>query len=335
MLIIMKKNHRPHQLEQVAQAVAKRGYIPRLITTERFTAISLSTLGFRDQDTLRSLEGVEAIVEPSTVNCPTPVLPASPELRLNHHRLSRQNFTVIAGPCAVESEEQTYEIARSVKQSGAHLLRGGAFKPRTSPYSFQGLGLSGLKILKEVGRDLQMPIVTEVLDLACLEQVYEHTDMIQIGARSMYHFALLKEVGKLDKPVMLKRGMAATISEWLLAAEYILKGGNDEVLICERGIRSFEPLTRNTLDLGAVVLAKQLSHLPVAVDPSHACGRADAVPDLTLAALASGADAVMLEVHHQPAQALCDGPQALTPNAFAKLMDRLRPLAKALGKTMD
>jgi 3-deoxy-7-phosphoheptulonate synthase len=240
-------------------------------------------------------------------------------------------FAVIAGPCAVETETQTVTTARAVQAAGANLLRGGAFKPRTSPYAFQGLGIDGLKILAVAGKETGLPIVTEVLDPRDVSWVAEYADVLQIGTRNMQNFALLKEVGRADKPVMLKRGMYSTLEEWLNCAEYILGEGNPDVILCERGIRSFEPYTRNTLDLSAVPALKELTHLPIIVDPTHATGRPSLVGPMSMGALAVGADGIMVEVHCNPAEALCDAQQALTMDRFAGLMRRLRGLETYLA----
>jgi 3-deoxy-7-phosphoheptulonate synthase len=237
-----------------------------------------------------------------------------------------EGFTVIAGPCSVESEEQTLTIARAVKAAGAQMLRGGVFKPRTSPYAFQGLGLRGLKILEMAREETGLPIVTEVLDTRDVSWVCEYADVLQVGARNMQNFSLLKEVGKAAKPVLLKRGMNSTLEEWLSCAEYILKEGNPNVILCERGIRTFETYTRNTLDLSAVPAAKELTHLPVIVDPSHGTGKLSLIPPMALAAVACGADGLIVEVHSHPEDALSDKDQALTPLQFGELMKRLQPL---------
>lgn len=234
-----------------------------------------------------------------------------------------RDFVVIAGPCSVESEEQVVETARLVKEAGAHLFRGGAFKPRTSPYSFQGLGEEGLRMLALAREVTGLPVVTEVLDVRDIELVYRYADVLQVGARNMQNFLMLKELGRQDKPVLLKRGMSATVEEWLLAAEYILREGNHRVILCERGIKTFETGTRNTLDISSVPLVKMNSHLPVIVDPSHATGVRELVPPLARAALAAGADGVMVEVHPRPQQALCDGAQSLTPAEFRAMMEEL------------
>lgn len=237
-----------------------------------------------------------------------------------------RGLSVIAGPCSVESERQTIETARAVKQAGADILRGGAFKPRTSPYAFQGLGLKGLKILKKAQEETGLPIVTEVIDTRDVPWVCEYADILQIGARNMQNFSLLKEVGKARRPVLLKRGMNSTIEEFLNCAEYILSAGNPDVILCERGIRTFETYTRNTLDISAVPALKELTHLPVIIDPSHAAGRASLIPTLSLAAVAAGADGIMVEVHINPAEAICDKDQALAPGQFKTMMDKVRAL---------
>ncbi len=235
-------------------------------------------------------------------------------------------FAVIAGPCAVESEDQTVETARAVKAAGADMLRGGAFKPRTSPYAFQGLGMAGLKILATAAAETGLPVVTEVLDPRDVSWVAEYADLLQIGTRNMQNFALLKEVGRARKPVMLKRGMYSTLEEWLNCAEYILGEGNPDVILCERGIRSFEPYTRNTLDLSAVPALAELTHLPVIVDPTHATGRISLIGPMSRGALAVGAHGIMVEVHNNPSEALCDAKQALTIDQFGDLMRGLRRL---------
>jgi 3-deoxy-7-phosphoheptulonate synthase len=242
-----------------------------------------------------------------------------------------RGFAVIAGPCAVETEEQTVATARAVKAAGADMLRGGAFKPRTSPYAFQGLGMAGLKILGTAGAETGLPIVTEVVDPRDVSWVAEYADMLQIGTRNMQNFSLLKEVGQAGKPVMLKRGMYSTLEEWLNCAEYILGEGNPNVILCERGIRSFEQYTRNTLDLSAVPALGELTHLPVIVDPSHATGRPGLIAPMSLASVAVGAHGLMVEVHHNPSEALCDAKQALTIDRFEDLMRRLRGLQAYLA----
>jgi 3-deoxy-7-phosphoheptulonate synthase len=247
-------------------------------------------------------------------------------------RFGSSEIVIIAGPCAVENHEQLLETARSVKAGGGMILRGGAFKPRSSPYTFQGLGEEGLKLLREVSNLTGLPVVTEVMDTRQVETVARYADMFQIGSRNMQNYPLLKEVGMQRRPVLLKRGMMATIEEFLLAAEYILNQGNEQVVLCERGIRTFETTTRNTLDLSAVPMLKRLSHLPVIVDPSHGTGHTWMVPSMARAAVAVGADGLIIEVHFRPEEALCDGYQSLNPNEFTLMMAELRKIAQAIGR---
>jgi 3-deoxy-7-phosphoheptulonate synthase len=243
-----------------------------------------------------------------------------------------EDFVVIAGPCSVETEEQTLETARQVKAAGAHMLRGGAFKPRTSPYSFQGLGIKGLKILEKAKKETGLPIVTEVTDPRDVSWVCEYADVLQIGTRNMQNFSLLQEVGKANKPALLKRGMYSTLSEWLNCAEYILAGGNKDVILCERGIRTFETYTRNTLDLSIVPSVKEVSHLPVIVDPSHGTGRLSVIEPMSLAAMAAGADGILIEVHYNPSEAICDKDQAMPTDTFTGLMKKLGTLKSCMNQ---
>ena len=255
-------------------------------------------------------------------------------IEVNGIKLGGNDLAIIAGPCAVESEEQMHAIAEFIASKGVKIMRGGAFKPRTSPYSFQGLKEDGLRILNEVSIKYNLAIITEVLDLSLLDTIYPYTDILQIGARNMKNYHFLKELGKTDKPIMLKRGMDATIEEWLLAAEYILMGGNEQVILCERGIRTFDHTTRNTMDIAAIPLVKQLSHLPVIADPSQASGNRDIVIPLSLAAVAAGADGLMIEVHNNPEKALSDGPQSLRFEQFTELIEKLKMFNKISGKTI-
>jgi len=255
-------------------------------------------------------------------------------LQIKDRLIGGRQIQVIAGPCAVESKEQLFQTAWAVKESGAAFLRGGAFKPRTSPYSFQGLGEKALQYLAEAGKETGLPVVTEVMDARDVELVASYADILQIGARNMQNYSLLKEAAAAGKPILLKRGQAAMLEEWLMAAEYFLHGGNDQVILCERGIRTFEPYTRYTLDLSAVPALKTLSRLPVFVDPSHGTGRAELVGPMAKAALAAGADGLILEVHPCPAQAASDGRQSLTLEEFAVLMEELRKLVAALNRQL-
>lgn len=247
-------------------------------------------------------------------------------------KIGGKKLAIIAGPCSIETEEQMGAVAQSVKASGATLLRGGAFKPRTSPYSFQGLKEQGLEMLKKAGRENGLPIVTEIMSADKLSRFLEDVDLIQVGARNMQNFELLKELGRTNVPVLLKRGLAATIEEWIMSAEYIMAGGNDNVILCERGIRTFETYTRNTLDLSAIPAVKKLSHLPVIVDPSHAAGMWWMVEPLAMAAIAAGADGLMIEVHNDPENAWCDGSQSLKPERFRRLMEEVRGIAQIVGR---
>ena len=255
-------------------------------------------------------------------------------VKIGDHAIGGVNLGVIAGPCSVESEEQIVAIAKAVKASGATFLRGGAFKPRTSPYSFQGHGLEGLALLKTAKQETGLPIVTELMSTDFLDDFVESVDLIQIGARNMQNYDLLRAVGKSKTPVLLKRGLSATIDEWLMSAEYIMSGGNEQVILCERGIRTFEKLTRNTLDLQSIPVLRKLTHLPVVIDPSHAGGYAYLVESMSKAAVVAGADGLMIEVHNDPQNALSDGEQCLTPSQFDQLMKKIDVLAELEGKTI-
>jgi 3-deoxy-7-phosphoheptulonate synthase len=258
--------------------------------------------------------------------------PGGTRVRVGRVELGGPGFVVMAGPCAVEGLEQTEQTAAAVAAAGAHVLRGGVFKPRTSPYAFQGMGEPGLRVLAEAARKVGLPIVSEVMESTQIPLMAEHVDLLQVGARNMQNFPLLRALGKVRKPVLLKRGLAATFQEWLMAAEYVLDGGNEQVILCERGIRTFETAMRNTLDLAAVALAKQRTHLPVIVDPSHATGVPELIQPMALAAAAAGADGLIIEVHPRPEQALCDGQQALTPERFQHLMRRLPGVLHAVDR---
>lgn len=260
--------------------------------------------------------------------------PTDTVVDVNGIQVGGDNFTVVAGPCSVESEEQIVDVAKAVQSAGAAMLRGGAFKPRTSPYSFQGMGVQGLKLLLEAKAETGLPIVTELMSPKYCEIFEEKVDLVQIGARNMQNFDLLKEVGKMSKPVLLKRGLANTYEEWIMSAEYIMSEGNQNVILCERGVRTFESYTRNTLDVAAIPSIKRMSHLPVVVDPSHAGGYSWLVEPLALAAIAAGADGLIIEVHNDPAHALCDGQQSLTPDQFQNLMQKAEQMAKLMGKTI-
>ncbi|MFZ0280314.1 MAG: 3-deoxy-7-phosphoheptulonate synthase [Bacteroidales bacterium] len=260
--------------------------------------------------------------------------PGSTLVKIGSITIGSSSVAIIAGPCTVENHEQLLETAKTVKAAGGVILRGGAFKPRSSPYNFQGLGQEGVKMLRDVCNETGLPFVTEVMDTREVEFVAEYADMLQVGSRNMHNYPLLKEVGKLRKPVLLKRGMMATIEELLLSAEYILNQGNEQVVLCERGIRTFETTTRNTLDLSAVPMLKHLCHLPVIVDPSHGTGHSWMVPAMAKAAVAAGADGLIMEVHYKPEEALCDGHQSLNPDEFTRLMADLKKIAQAVGRDL-
>jgi 3-deoxy-7-phosphoheptulonate synthase len=258
--------------------------------------------------------------------------PSASRIRVGPVEVGGPELVLMAGPCAVESEEQVFQAARAVRAAGATVLRGGAFKPRTSPYSFQGLGVAGLQILRKAADEFGMAVVSEIMDIGQLDDCLRYVDLLQVGARNVQNFTLLQALGKVDRPVLLKRGMSSTIEEWLMAAEYIMSGGNYNVIICERGIRTHNTYTRNTLDLSAVPVAKELSHLPVVVDPSHAVGIRGMVLPMALAAVAGGADGLLIEVHPRPETALCDGPQSLYPDQFEELARQVREIARVVGR---
>ena len=338
MIIVLKPHPTPELIGHVIERIEALGFTPHLSQGVARTIIGV--IGDEDKlqvEPLQAIPGVEQVV---------PILKpfklASREFHADDSvfevkgvKVGGGHLMMIAGPCAVEGEAILMEIAAKVRDAGANVLRGGAFKPRTSPYSFQGLGEEGLKLLRAAGERFGMPIVTEVMDPRQVELVGRYADIFQVGARNMQNFDLLKEVGKTGTPVLLKRGMSATVKELLMSAEYVLAQGNRRVILCERGIRTFEDATRNTLDLSIVPNAKGQSHLPILVDPSHATGRPDLIPAMARAAVAAGADGVHVEVHSCPEKALSDGPQALLPHQYAKLMDELRQLAEVQGKMID
>jgi 3-deoxy-7-phosphoheptulonate synthase len=334
MIILLKKNVTQEQIDQVTEWVASVGYKPHVSQGVERTLIGAigDDSGKVQLKAAAFLPGVEKVV---------PILKPyklagrefhenATVIQVGDVRIGGGEFTVMAGPCSVESEEQLTECGYVVKKAGAKILRGGAFKPRTSPYSFQGLEEEGLKLLKKVGEKVGMPVVTEVMNTTDVDLVEQYSDILQIGARNVQNFALLKKVGHCRKPVLLKRGMMTTIEELLMSAEYILSEGNEEVILCERGIRTFETTTRNTLDISAAPVLKELTHLPVIIDPSHASGHARYVIPLTRAAVAVGADGVIVEVHPQPEKALVDGPQSLRPEEFYRLMDEVNLLADTM-----
>lgn len=338
MLVMMQTKATPEEIRAVCQRIQEMGYRAHPIPGAMRTAIGITgNTGLVDATPLEALPGVAECIAVSK-----PYKLAGRELKPEDTvvdlgdgvHLGGTEVAVIAGPCAIESRDQAFAIAAGVKAAGARLFRGGAFKPRTSPYSFQGLGEAGLRILVEVRAEFGLKIVTEAVDAESLEQVDEHADVIQIGARNMQNFSLLKRAGRARKPVLLKRGLSATLDEFLMAAEYILSEGNYNVILCERGVRTFADHTRNTLDLSVVPAVKRLSHLPILVDPSHGTGRREKVLPLARAAVAVGADGLLVEVHHQPDQALSDGYQSILPEQFEQLMDEIGRIAPVLGRSL-
>lgn len=335
MIIVMKSRASQEEIDKVENKLLSLGFKTHPIHGDVKTVIgAIGDKSRVDIEALSNLPGVEAIVP-----IMKPYKLVSRELKSSNSivqigdvEVGGNKLIIIAGPCAIEGYDQLLEVAKSVKQSGAAILRGGAFKPRTSPYSFRGLEEEGLKILQNVGWETNMKSITEVVDTRDVELVCQYVDILQIGARNMQNFRLLNEVGRMDKPVLLKRGLSATIEEWLMAAEYILSAGNSNVILCERGIRTFETATRNTMDINAVVLVKQLSHLPVIADPSHGTGLWRLVHAVSLGLVAAGADGLMIEVHGDPANAASDGPQSLRPDKFDLLMKDLTALSSVLGK---
>ncbi len=337
MIVVMKTGCSQDEISHVTKRIEDIGLKAHISKGIEHTVIGVLGKVFPElRDTLELLPGVDQVIPVSK-----PYKLASREfhpqdtiVKLNGVAIGGNEIVVMAGPCAVESEEQLLATARAIKAAGATVLRGGAFKPRTSPYQFRGLGESGLKILAEVGEETQMPIITEVMAPNNVDLVAKYADILQIGARNMQNFILLDEVGKTKKPVLLKRGLSSNFQEWLLAAEYILAQGNEQVILCERGIRTFETYTRNTMDISAIPIIEKVSHLPIVADPSHATGKWYLVPPLALAAVAAGADGLLIEVHPNPDLALADGPQSLTFDNFRLLMSQILPIAEARNRKL-
>ncbi len=338
MIIVLKPDCSETQLQHICEKVQEMGFKYEISRGVKRTLVGV--LGEEDRlrnAPLRAIPGVEDVM-----SVLKPFKLASREFKAEDSvfdlgrgvKVGGGNLILIAGPCAIEGEEILLEIGKAVRAAGANVLRGGAFKPRTSPYSFQGMGEEGLKILRRVGDELKMPVVTEVMDPRQVELVAKYTDVFQIGARNMQNFNLLAEVGKVKQPVLLKRGMSASVEDLLMSAEYILASGNQRVMLCERGIRSFDKSTRNLLDLAIVPNVKGLTHLPIIVDPSHATGRPDLIPAMSYAAIAAGADGVHIEVHSCPEKAMSDGPQALLPAQYAEVVKKMRQLAELMGRTI-
>jgi len=337
MIIIMKPAASKQEIESVEKQLIDFGFQTHPIVGEMKTIIGAigdkRRLSINQMLMMPGVEDVVPIMRPYKL-AGKELQKESSVIDVGSVKIGGNNLAIFAGPCAIESQEQFSYVAKKVKEAGANILRGGAFKPRSSPYSFAGLEEEGLKIMKTAGEECNLPICTEVLDTRDVDLVAAYADILQIGARNMQNFKLLREVGKHNKPILLKRGLSSTIEEWLMAAEYIMSEGNEKVILCERGIRTFEPSTRNTFDLSAIPVTKDLSHLPIIADPSHAAGKQKYVASLAYGAVASGADGLMIEVHNCPEKAMSDGEQSLTPEQFAEVLQKLAPIAAAVGKTI-
>lgn len=337
MVVILQKNATEAQVENVVKHLEDYGFqIHKSTGTERTI---IGAIGVKPNFDTRNISILDGVDEVYRVTTPFKLAGRSFQesntvIKIKDVEIGGNHVVMMSGPCSVESEDQIFRLAKVVAESGATILRGGAFKPRTSPYAFQGMGEEGLKLMRAAADQYNLLVITEVMQIEQIDLIYKYADIFQVGARNMQNFSLLKELGKTDKPVMLKRGIAATIEEWLMSAEYILSGGNKDVVLCERGIRTFENYTRNTFDLSAIPVVHKKSHLPIIADPSHATGLRDQVPPMARAAVAAGADGLMIEFHHDPETALSDGPQALLPNTYLKLMEELRLIAKAIGRTL-
>jgi 3-deoxy-7-phosphoheptulonate synthase len=335
----MRETATEEEVEAVVAKIERAGARAHRSTGARVTVIgaigdveqdaSVESLGLEGQP---GVDRVVPILKPYKLASAQMTHGERTELEIDGRKIGGESFAVIAGPCTVESREVTLQTARIVRDAGATLFRGGAYKPRTSPYAFQGMGIEGLKLLRAAGDELDMAVVSEVMEISQIEAMLDYVDILQVGARNMQNYNLLAALGQVRRPILLKRGMSATIQEWLLASEYILSGGNYDVILCERGIRTFETYTRNTLDISAIPVINKLSHLPIIADPSHAVGLRDKVMPMARAIAAAGADGLLIEVHHDPDKAVCDGPQSLYPDQFARLMDELRIIVPAVGR---
>ena len=331
MIVTMNQNCGDKAIEKVVKYVEKKGLTTHISKGENFCVIGLiGDTKAVDPDTLMVFEGVDKVlkVQEQFKKANRLFKPENSIIKVGNTEVGGKKLAIMAGPCSVETREQIVGIAQAVKKSGATCLRGGAFKPRTSPYSFQGLELDGLKLLLEAKKETGLPIVTEIMSTKYIDEFVENVDLIQVGARNMQNFDLLKELGKVNKPILLKRGLSATVEEWLMSAEYIMAGGNENVILCERGVRTFETFTRNTLDLSAIPVVKKLSHLPIIIDPSHAGGKWWLVEPMAKAAISAGADGLMIEVHNDPENAWCDGAQSIKPEVFDNLMKKVSKLAE-------
>ncbi|AFH49001.1 3-deoxy-7-phosphoheptulonate synthase [Ignavibacterium album JCM 16511] len=335
MVVVVDKNLPQERVEKIIAELNRYGFDVHKSTGEKY--IILGALGVQPGFDIRKIKMLEGVVDVFRITEPYKLASRRFKdektiIKVNDIEIGGDEIIIIAGPCAVENENQIMKLAEVVKNNGAKILRGGAFKPRTSPYSFQGLGEEGLKLLRQAGDSFGLSVITEIIELSHFELIEKYTDIFQVGSRNMYNYPLLKILGTSRKPVMLKRGMSATIDEWLMSAEYILSGGNPNVILCERGIRTFDTSLRNTFDISAIVSVKDKTHLPVCADPSHAIGYRDKIIPMARAAVAAGTDALMIEVHHDPDNALSDGPQALLPEQFSELMKQIKEIAKVIEK---
>ncbi|HEY0371087.1 MAG TPA: 3-deoxy-7-phosphoheptulonate synthase [Thermoanaerobaculia bacterium] len=337
MIIVMQKHATDPSIEHVVAELITRGFDVHRSTGSDQTVLGIvgkvDTIDPREFELFEGVQEVIRVSEPYKLTSRT-FRPHKTIVNARGVEIGGDKVVVMAGPCTIENETQMFETARRVARAGARVLRGGAYKPRTSPYAFQGMGVEGLKLLRAAGDENDMATVSEVMEMGQIEKMLDYVDILQVGARNMQNYNLLSALGQIRKPILLKRGMSATIQEWLLAAEYIMAGGNYDIILCERGIRTFETYTRNTLDISAIPVIDKLSHLPIIADPSHAVGRRDKVMPLARAIVAAGGDGVLIEVHHEPEKAVCDGPQSLYPDQFARLMDELRIIVPAVGRSL-
>jgi 3-deoxy-7-phosphoheptulonate synthase len=337
MIIVMEKLAPEEKIERVVAELSGRGFDVHRSTGSDQTVLGVvgdvATIDTREFELFDGVQEAVRVSEPYKLTSRT-FRRENTVVTARGVKIGGEEVVIMAGPCTIESEHQLFETARRVARAGARVLRGGAYKPRTSPYAFQGMGVEGLKLLRAAGEETNMATISEVMEISQIEGMLPYVDILQVGARNMQNYNLLSALGQIRKPILLKRGMSATIQEWLLAAEYIMSGGNYDVILCERGIRTFETYTRNTLDISAIPVLQKISHLPVIADPSHAVGRRDKVMPMARAIVAAGGDGVLIEVHHDPDKAVCDGPQSLYPDQFARLMDELRIIVPAVGRRL-
>lgn len=339
MVIILEKNATQEQIDNIKQHLLDFGF--QIHESKGVEQTVLGAIGVKPDFDIRKVKILDGVHDVYRVTEPYKQAsrsfhPTNTIIEVKNIKIGDPNeIAIMAGPCSVESEEQIFKLAKIVSESGVKILRGGAFKPRTSPYTFQGLGVEGLKLMRKAADTYDLAVITEVMEISQIDDVVEYADILQVGARNMQNFPLLKELGKVNKPVMLKRGLAATIEEWLMSAEYILANGNPNVMLCERGIRTFETYTRNTFDVSAIPVVHKRSHLPVIADPSHATGYRDQVIPIARAAVAAGADGIIVEIHYDPEKALSDGPQALTPTQYTTMLNEIRVIANAIGRKVS